>query len=296
MPYEQASEVLERLNGQIIASASIWHQVQGHGKRIKTYLKRQEDLVGVERVVLPAHKTDHNQRKGVSVDGGLMNIREEGWKEFKTGVVFDIELRLERDKQTDELAGMPHAKDMDYVAVLGSVEQFAPALWQLAFAHDIPLADESSLTADGASWIWNLATDYFPDSVQILDWYHACEHLSHAAHALHPTDQPAARRWFKQHQQDLFQGSIHHITRPLEQAGLPQHATYFHTNKRRMQYCRFLADGYPIGSGTVESAIKQLKQRVAGPGMRWSRSSAEEMLSLSSSIMSRSFDALWNAA
>jgi hypothetical protein len=92
MPYEQAREVLERLSGQMVASASIWHQVQVHGKRMKTYLKRQEDLVGVERVVLPANKTDHNQRKGVSLDGGLMHIRGEGWKEFKTGVAFDIEM------------------------------------------------------------------------------------------------------------------------------------------------------------------------------------------------------------
>jgi hypothetical protein len=296
MPYEQASEVLERLNGQMIASASIWHQVQTHGKRMKTYLKRQEDLVGVERVVLPANKTDHNQRKGVSIDGGKIHIRGEGWKEFKTGVVFDIEMHLERDSRTHELAEMPHARDMDYVAVLGSVDEFAPALWRLAFIHDIPQADESSVTADGAAWIWTLAADYFPDSVQILDWYHACDHLSEAAHALHPTDQLAAQRWFKQHQEDLFQGSIHHITRPLEQADLPQYATYFHNNKRRMHYRRFQAEGYPIGSGTVESAIKQVKQRVAGPGMRWSRSSAEDMLSLSGSIMSQSFDALWDAA
>ena len=113
MPYEQAKRVLERVGGHTIASASIWHQVQAHGKRMKTYLKKQEDLVGVERVVLPAHKADHNQRKGVSIDGGMMHIRGEGWKEFKTGVVFDIEMRLERDKQTHELAKMPHAKDMD---------------------------------------------------------------------------------------------------------------------------------------------------------------------------------------
>jgi hypothetical protein len=78
MPYEQAREVLERLSGQMVASASIWHQVQAHGKRMKTYLKRQEDLVGVERVGLPANKADHDQRKGVSIDGGMMHIRGEG--------------------------------------------------------------------------------------------------------------------------------------------------------------------------------------------------------------------------
>jgi hypothetical protein len=95
------------------------------------------------------------------MDGGMVNIRDEGWKEMKVGTVFDIELRLERDPQTHDLVERPHGVHMAYAAVLGSVDEFAPALWRLAWQHGIPTAADSSVTADGAEWIWNLVADYF---------------------------------------------------------------------------------------------------------------------------------------
>lgn len=71
---------------------------------------------------------------------------------------------------------------------------------------------------------------------------------------------------------------------------------YFVTHQRRMQYQAFHEEGYPIVSGTVESGIKQFKARLAGPGMRWSRPAAEQMLVVRAAVMSHSFDALWDAA
>ena len=81
----------------------------------------------------------------------------------------------------------------------------------------------------------------------------------------------------------------------LEAAHLPDHARYFRVHQRRMQYQEFRDDGYPIGSGTVESAIKQFKARLAGPGMRWSPSGARQMLLLRASVLDSSFDARWDA-
>ncbi len=63
-----------------------------------------------------------------------------------------------------------------------------------------------------------------------------------------------------------------------------------------MQYHTFSEEGYPIGSGTVESGIKQFKQRLTGPGMRWTRQAAEHMLIIRAAVMSESFDAPWEAA
>jgi len=58
----------------------------------------------------------------------------------------------------------------------------------------------------------------------------------------------------------------------------------------------FREEGYPIGSGTVESGIKQFKARLTGSGMRWSRPGAERMLIVRASVLGDSFDALWQAA
>lgn len=296
LPYEQAKQVFERIGHRRVPTWSIWKQTQHYGKRLKAYMDRQQDQVGVERVMLPPPGQDHEQRKGVSMDGGMVNIRDEGWKEMKVGTVFDIELRLERDPQTHDLVERPHGVHMAYAAVLGSVDEFAPALWRLAWQHGIPTAADSSVTADGAQWIWNLVTDYFPDSVQIVDWYHACQHLAEAAKALHPEDDVAAQRWFRQRCQDLYKGEIHKITLRLDNAGLTKHSHYFHTHKRRMQYQTYLEEGYPLGSGTVESGVKQFKARLTGPGMRWSRQAAEQMLIIRGAVMAQDFDILWNAA
>lgn len=234
--------------------------------------------------------------KGISLDGGMVNIRGEGWKEVKVGTVYDIELRLERDKDTQELLEMPHAVNIAYTAVLGDVQAFAPALWHVAVQQGLPTAQASSVTADGAEWIWNLVADYFPDSVQIVDWYHACQHLALAAQALF-TDQPEkTRAWLLEHATALFQGQIHCITQALDTAGLTDHSHYFHTHHRRMNYLEFREAGWPIGSGSVESEVNQYKARLSAAGMRWSRSGAQRMLVIRGAVLDTSFNASWTAA
>jgi hypothetical protein len=296
LSYETASEVFTRIGHRHIPSSSIWRQTRRHGSRLKDYVDHQQDCVSMERTVLPPPGQDHRQRKGVSMDGGMVHIRGEGWKEMKVGTVFDIEMRLERDPQTHELVQRPHSAHSAYTAVLGSADEFAPALWALAWRHGVPTAADSSVTADGASWIWRLVADLFPDSVQVVDWYHACEHLASAARACYPGNEAAAQRWYRKRCKDLYKGEIHKITLRLEKAGLADHARYFHTHKRRMQYQTCVEEGYPVGSGTVESAIKQYKHRLTGPGMRWSRPGAEQMLVIRGAVMDQRFDDLWAAA
>lgn len=296
LPYEQAAQVFERFGYGMVPPSSIWRRTQEYGEKLKAQVERRQDLVGVERVKLPLPGLDHAQRKGISMDGGMVNIRDEGWKEFKAGTVFDVEIRLERDEKTGDLVEKPHAINQAYTAVLGSVDQFAPAFWVVAVDHQVPLAADSVVTADGADWVWNLTADYFPDSIQIVDWYHACQHLHKSAVALFPDDSEQAQRWYTRCQDHLFLGNILPIISDLEHAGLERFSHYFHLHQRRMQYHLFLTDGYPIGSGTIESTIKQFKHRLSGPGMRWSRPAAERMLVIRSVVLSRSFDDLWAAA
>lgn len=184
-------------------------------------------------------------------------------------------------------------ENIGYCAVLGSVTDFAPALWALAVDHQIPQAADVAVTADGADWIWNVADDYFPESAQIVDWYHAAQHVAQAATALHPTDEAAAQRWQHEQRQALYLGQVDKIMAPLDKAGLTSVSQYFHTHERRMQYQEFREQGYPLGSGTVESGIKRFKQRVTGPGMRWSRAGAERMLLIRAAVMTDNFDARW---
>jgi len=296
LPFEQAAQVFARIGRCLIPKASIQRQIELYGERMKAQFERRQQQVSVERVVLPPAGQDHAQRKSISMDGGMIHIRGEGWKEVKVGAIGDIQEVMEWDPLTQEREPEVHVADVGYAAVLGSPEAFAPALWALAVEKDVPRAADSCVTADGADWIWNLTADLFPDSEQIVDWYHACQHLAAAGHALHPQDSQKADKWFKERRKHLYLGEIHAITDPLDRAALSEHSHYFHTHQRRMRYQEFREDGYPIGSGTVESGIKQFKTRLSGAGMRWSRSGAERMLIIRGAVLANSFDALWATA
>lgn len=296
VPYAQAVQVFERIGHVTLPITSLWEQTQIAGQALQTHQLAQQATVSVERVSLPPAGQDHPEPKGVSLDGGTLHVRGEGWKEFKVGTVYDLTSAHETDPETGEEIELARGVNMAYRAVVGSVDDFAPALWALAVERAVPQAAEVVVTADGAEWIWNLVADYFPESVQIVDWYHATDHVAQAATALYPTDATMAQRWNHERRHGLYLGQVHDIATPLVAAGLASHAHYFHTHQRRMQYQEFREQGFPIGSGTVESGIKQFKQRLTGAGMRWSRPAAERMLVIRAAVMTDNFDTLWAAA
>lgn len=259
--YEQVSRVLERIGGYSVPPSTVWEQVRRQGERLAAYQAHQQNQVSIERTAWEHRRYDGQLRKGVSMDGGMVNIRGEGWKELKVGVVSTLlPPQQQTEAQTDAVC-----HDLHYTAVLGSVEQFAPALWALAVEQNVPYAGHVAVTADGAPWIWNLTADLFPCSTQIVDWYHASQHLNEAAQARYPTDAQATQRWTQQLKDFLIKDEVWKIIAALHEAGLPQHAAYFEEHRYRMLYAMFRAEGYPIGSGSTESGVKQYKHRLSGP-------------------------------
>lgn len=295
LPFAQSVEVMSRIGDRFISPSTTWRMVKHYGEQLETVVEHQREQVSVERIQFPDAKHDHNQHKGMSMDGGMVNIRGDGWREMKVGTVFDVEIRLERNPQTQELDEMAHGVNVHYTAVLGSKAAFRPALWALAVQHDLPTARKRTVVADGALWIWDVAEDVCPDGQQVVDWYHAVEHLHQAAVALYPNEsKPAKRqRWFNIYKNHLYMGNIETIVSVLHKRGVTQLATYFERHKRRMQYLEFREDGLPIGSGTVESGVKQFKQRLTGTGMRWLLDNANRMIILRSAILGHDFDDLW---
>jgi hypothetical protein len=161
------------------------------------------------------------------------------------------------------------------------------------------------VVGDGAPWIWNLAADYFYDSYQVVDWYHATEHLAEAARLLKGEETQARTIWFNQWKKRLFQGGAALLALALRAAAakrpeiakeLEREAGYFYNNHRRMNYQEMREERWGVGSGMVESGGKQFKARLAGPGMRWSRPGAERLIPIRAAIMSGRFNELWQLA
>jgi len=293
LPYEQARAVVERFGGQTVAVSSLWRATQRHGERLFEAEQARQASAQVAATPSP-RRVDATKPKSLSMDGGMVHIRGEGWKEMKVASIGTVEPAHEQSNR--EPPSWVHVTHLRYTAVLGEVAPFRAAVWTLILETLFFATSFSSVVADGAAWIWNIVAELCPDSRQIVDFFHAVQHLSQAAQALFPTDPAQATAWLTKMREHLALGQVWFIIHSLNAAHLSDLAHYFVTHQRRMTYQEFREDGCPIGSGAVESAVKQFKVRLTGPGMSWSRAAAQRMLVLRAAILSATFDALWDAA
>jgi hypothetical protein len=143
---------------------------------------------------------------------------------------------------------------------------------------------------DGAEWIWKLISTHFPHAVQILDFWHMTEHLWNVARAMHGAGTEASQAWVKQAQWDLkhdltqsFLGSLEEWKPATETSREVRRVElgYFREHAVRMKYGTYLAHGYMIGSGVMESACRQLAtQRLDRAGMHWREETADAVLAI----------------
>jgi hypothetical protein len=234
----------------------------------------------------------------VETDGVMVRYRHTGWHEVKVGLVAGC------------VDGQLHAPS--YVAAREEAAVFGPRLLTEAARRGtlellrwegprtgagLAVLRRVVVLGDGALWIWHLAADQFGDRVEIVDFYHASEHLWTLAHALYGTGTPAATHWATAHLHILrHQGGAALLAalrglRPRTaeaQAVLRRERGYFRTHRTRLAYPTFVAHGWPIGSGAVESAAKHLVQlRMKRPGARWSPAGAQAILTLGAQLASR---------
>jgi len=305
--FEAAASILDQIGQIPMSDSSVWRRVKTWGERGKAMeaAQRATAMALLPRSEIVAGEARPPKDMGVAMDGAKVHLRKEGWKELKVGDVFEIEVRPTPDKETGDLIDLAHAVRNSYVAHLGGPEAFGQLVWADARRRAWAQARETIALGDGAPWIWNLVKDHFYDSRQGVDWYHATQHLMHVAHVLKGEGTSAAQQWFKDYETPLFEGHadrLANLLRELAQAhpkvadDLRGEANYFDDNHRRMQYLELREDGFPVGSGMVESGCKQFRARFTGPGMLWSRPGIERLLPVRAAIMSRTFEAWWKAA
>jgi hypothetical protein len=306
-------EVLARVGQVSLSCASIWRLTQAAGAQFQ----RLEATERARANALPEQWTPPSrvasrglpseQRMGVALDGVLVNLGPEGWKEVKLGTVFDLGLRSTPDLKTREAGMRAEVVNASYVAHLGGPETLGELAWSEARRRGWEQAQDTQVLGDGAPWIWQQAGLHFGTSQQTVDYYHALQHLNEAGRLLKGEGTPAFTRWRNRRETLLYQGQAARIADELDRAaarqpahpnseGLAREATYFRTHQRRMNYLELRENGWLIGSGMVESGAKQIKARFCGPGMRWSRRGTEHLLPIRTAVMSHRFDHLWSTA
>jgi len=175
----------------------------------------------------------------------------------------------------------------------------------LAASCGVRRADQVVVLADGAPWIWKQAERFVGQAIQILDWYHATEHLWACGNALYGEGRGRAGEWVEQMKTMMWEQGGAALLERLKQfhrhrgqgrEPLEELIGYVQSNVRRMDYPRYRADGLHIGSGPVESACKQLVgARLKQVGMRWTVPGAERVLALRCCWLNGQWDALWKS-
>lgn len=309
--YRLVAKILQRIGGISLSTSSVWRGTQAVGERFQAVEAQEqaratalpEQWAPPSRAVVSDQRM--GQRMGVSMDGTTLHIRGEGWKEVKLGVVFEIAVKPTQDPATGETVDLAHAVNNQYVAHLGGPDVLGEKTWALARRTGWEQAQDTVVLGDGAEWIWNQAALHFGRSHQVLDWYHAKEHLIAAAHLRKQAGTAAFTRWLNSRETLLYQGHAVKIADELDKAArqdpanaqpLSTAAGYFRNNQHRMNYIELREGGWPIGSGVVESGAKQFKARFCGPGMHWSRKGAENLLPIRAAVLSARFDPMWAAS
>lgn len=211
---------------------------------------------------------------------GKVDETEEDWRDMKVicwyeGEIVPINQRSMRQKEKVQREGtIFRAKNKRYSCDIAEAEQFGKLLWATGCSVSADCARELVFVCDGAVWIWNLVAHYYPNAIQIVDWYHAEDRLKRIAdETFSMLEEHDA--WLKKTTEDLWQGNIELVIAACQSLSkkssfAKQSGSYFSNNLERMRYAQFRAAGYLIGSGVIESACKQIvTQRLKLSGAQW---------------------------
>jgi hypothetical protein len=221
-------------------------------------------------------------------------------RETKLGCVFT---QTACDKE-----GYP-IRDPDSTTYTGAIEtaqEFGKRIYLEAWKRGWSRARKKVVMGDGAEWIWNLADQHFPGAVQIVDLYHARQHLWELARKLHPNDEVNRKLWIKLHQRRLLdKGKIEKLVcalRSIDSANpevvekIRTEADYFERNAARMRYPKFRRQHLFVGSGVIEAGCKTvIGSRLKQSGMFWTVRGANAIIALRCCQLNARFEDYWEA-
>jgi hypothetical protein len=239
----------------------------------------------------PMRRKELRGRKGKR--GGKAHTRE-----VKVGAVFTHRKPDQPDQRPERDYG-----STTYIADILPAQDFGTRLRAEALRRGIAKAKVIVFLGDGAVWVWKLARINFPNAVCILDYYHACEHLTLLAEALYGEGSALAKKRARHWRKALLKDKIAQVIDQAK-ADLPprgqsrtlakKQIAYFERNRSRMLYQTFRQAGYFIGSGVVEAGCKiVVGQRLKQSGMLWSRKGACHLLTVRCALLSGWFDDFW---
>ncbi len=306
--FDQGREQLELLAGIEVTTKAVERQAEAIGADIEAC--QQSEIGSAKQLELPVVAGPAVPLLYIEMDGtGIPVVKAETegragkvdgqparTREVKLGCVFtqtmtDPEGRPVRDEDSTS-----------YVGAIETAEAFGLRLYTEAWRRGWGRAQRKVVIGDGAIWIWNLADQHFPSAVQIVDLYHARQHLWDLSAKLFPNDSQGLKRWIARCLDRLERGKIEALVKILcaypssdELAKIiANQAEYFERNAERMRYPAFRAQGLFVGSGVVEAGCRVvIGARLKCSGMFWTVRGANAIIALRCCRISRRFEDYW---
>ncbi len=193
-----------------------------------------------------------------------------------------------------------------YTGAMENAEEFGKRLYGEAWKRGWSRAQKKVVMGDGAEWIWNLAEQHFPGALQIVDLYHARQHLWELARRLHSNDSVARKAWMKAHQKRLLdKGKIEKLVTSLRSIAsahaevidkLRTEASYFERNAARMRYPNFRRQHLLVGSGVIEAGCQTvIGSRLKQSARFWTLRRAKAIIALRCCLLNNRFEDYWEA-
>jgi len=307
--FDQGREQLELLAGLQVATKAVERQAEAMGADVE-----QQEQAKIQRAVqleLPeilgyAVPILYIEMDGVQVPvvrselsgrAGRLEGQDPRTREVKLGCVFT--------QTTIDKEGRPIRDDdsTTYTGAIETAERFGPRIYTQAWERGWSRAQQKVVLGDGADWIWNIAGQHFPGAIQIVDFYHAREHIWELAAKLFPAQPRQRKHWANKMVAKLNRGHIESLVKALRSLPPPtpelgqqlrSEANYFQSNKERMRYPAFKRQHLFVGSGVIEAGCKTVVgSRLKQSGMFWTVRGANAIIALRCSRLSRKFEDYW---
>ena len=265
--YARGASNFTELTGVPMSESSLQRMTVDFGGAVgKAEAKEAEAMVRVpkaeEAVLWREIPEPDSEVMAVSADGVMIHLRDEGWKEVKVMSVSAVKPLDEQTGEEDEQRLEKHS----YRAGLWDAKTFTTHYWAESYRRGVEKAKHLVCINDGALWIWAMVFICFARRIEVLDWWHVVEYLWQIVGETLDRSSPEAVAWIETQKKALARSQLRLIFRRIRllyprSAPLPESVRqaigYLWNNRRRMDYAAYRQAGFPIGSGTVESAANR---------------------------------------
>lgn len=283
--------VSEEIGGQVEVEAIEERANTMAGRIVPLWPVIPKMYIAIDGTGVPVVPSETEGRKGKN-ETGIAKTRES-----KLGCVF-TQSKLDKEGYA--------VRDDDSTTYVGAIEtayECGRRIYAEAVRRGLSRSQQVTVLGDGAPWIWGIAEEHFPGAIQIVDLYHALEHLADLGKVLYGPTGAKVGRWIETQSEELKEGEVEKVIAAMKRLKPQGHSLqeevrktihYFETNKDRMRYADFRKQGLFVGSGVMEAGCKTIVgHRLKQSGMRWTVQGANAIIALRCSQISARWEEFW---